>query len=218
MQVADHPLLDSLSALSDPTRCRLLLVLDRQELTVSELCSVLQLPQSTVSRHLKLLADASWARRGATHQPLLQARAGKRRRRPAVLVAALREAGGLPSGRGAGSAPSRARPGGARPARWCSSQRPRAMGRLGAELFGRVFICWRSSASSRPTRGRRSRVRHGPAARRRRAVRRAGGRGGRVGGMLAAARARPRQMPDVDLRRGRSKRCRSTTARSTPRP
>jgi ArsR family transcriptional regulator len=38
----------------------MLLVLERNELTVSELCAVLQLPQSTVSRHLKTLADAGW--------------------------------------------------------------------------------------------------------------------------------------------------------------
>jgi ubiquinone/menaquinone biosynthesis C-methylase UbiE/DNA-binding transcriptional ArsR family regulator len=50
-------LLDSLTALSDPTRCRMLLLLEEQELTVSEICSVLQLPQSTVSRHLKTLVD-----------------------------------------------------------------------------------------------------------------------------------------------------------------
>ncbi|MFN9352088.1 MAG: ArsR/SmtB family transcription factor [Gemmatimonadota bacterium] len=49
-----------LAALGDPTRVRLLLVLDRHELTVGELCSVLQLPQSTVSRHLKVLADDGW--------------------------------------------------------------------------------------------------------------------------------------------------------------
>ena len=54
------PLLDSLSALADSTRCRMLWLLDRQELTVTELCAVLQLPQSTVSRHLKTLADADW--------------------------------------------------------------------------------------------------------------------------------------------------------------
>jgi len=54
------PILDQLSALADPTRSRLLRVLDGQELTVSELCSVLQLPQSTVSRHLKVLADGEW--------------------------------------------------------------------------------------------------------------------------------------------------------------
>ena len=37
-----------------------MLLLDRHELTVGELCSILQLPQSTVSRHLKLLADDGW--------------------------------------------------------------------------------------------------------------------------------------------------------------
>src|SRR6185312_2964845 len=51
---------DHLTALSDATRSRLLLVLDRHELTVSELCAVLQLPQSTVSRHLKVLGDERW--------------------------------------------------------------------------------------------------------------------------------------------------------------
>lgn len=49
-----------LQALADNTRNRLLLVLERQELTVSELCDVLQLPQSTVSRHLRILADDGW--------------------------------------------------------------------------------------------------------------------------------------------------------------
>jgi ArsR family transcriptional regulator len=38
----------------------MLRLLDRHELTVSELCAVLQLPQSTVSRHLKTLGDAEW--------------------------------------------------------------------------------------------------------------------------------------------------------------
>ncbi len=38
----------------------MLLPLERHELTVNELCSVLQLPQSTVSRHLKTLADDGW--------------------------------------------------------------------------------------------------------------------------------------------------------------
>lgn len=51
-------LLDAFSALADATRGRMLLLLERQELTVSELCVVLQLPQSTVSRHLKQLAAA----------------------------------------------------------------------------------------------------------------------------------------------------------------
>lgn len=48
---------DRLSALADPIRGRLLLVLERQELTVREVQAALQLPQSTVSRHLKVLAD-----------------------------------------------------------------------------------------------------------------------------------------------------------------
>ncbi len=55
-----RPFFDRLSALADPTRSRLLLLLDRHDLTVGELCSALQLPQSTVSRHLKTLADEGW--------------------------------------------------------------------------------------------------------------------------------------------------------------
>ena len=51
---------DQLSTLSDPTRSRLLHVLQGRELTVTELCSVLQVPQSTVSRHLKILSDDGW--------------------------------------------------------------------------------------------------------------------------------------------------------------
>jgi len=53
-------ILDHMSALSDPTRCRMLLLLEKHELTVTELCSVLQMPQSSVSRHLKTLADDDW--------------------------------------------------------------------------------------------------------------------------------------------------------------
>jgi ubiquinone/menaquinone biosynthesis C-methylase UbiE len=51
---------DHLASLADTTRSRILLLLDRHELTVSELCTIMQLPQSTVSRHLKALADAGW--------------------------------------------------------------------------------------------------------------------------------------------------------------
>ena len=61
METAEKPLiLEHLSVLSDATRCRLLLAVGRHELTVSELCQVLQLPQSTVSRHLKILASGGW--------------------------------------------------------------------------------------------------------------------------------------------------------------
>ena len=56
-----HPvLLDHLASLADTTRSRMLLVLDRRQLTVGEICAVMQLPQSTVSRHLKTLADGGW--------------------------------------------------------------------------------------------------------------------------------------------------------------
>jgi ArsR family transcriptional regulator len=54
------PLFERMTALADSTRSRLLLLLERHELTVNEIRSVLQLPQSTVSRHLKALADHDW--------------------------------------------------------------------------------------------------------------------------------------------------------------
>ena len=53
-------ILDHLSALADTTRSRILLLLERRELSVSEICAVTQLPQSTISRHLKALADSGW--------------------------------------------------------------------------------------------------------------------------------------------------------------
>lgn len=57
-----------LATLADATRVRLLRLLERRELAVSDLCAVVQLPQSTVSRHLKVLADEAWliSRRQAT--------------------------------------------------------------------------------------------------------------------------------------------------------
>jgi len=58
--VARTPILDHLTALADTTRNRILLLLEPQELTVSELCTIMQLPQSTVSRHLKALVDSGW--------------------------------------------------------------------------------------------------------------------------------------------------------------
>ena len=53
-------LLSWMGGLADPTRLRLLHLLDRQELGVAGLCAVLKLPQSTVSRHLKLLSGDGW--------------------------------------------------------------------------------------------------------------------------------------------------------------
>lgn len=61
-------LLARLASLADDTRLRLLRLLQGHELGVAELCDVLQLPQSTVSRHLKVLADGGWvqSRRNGT--------------------------------------------------------------------------------------------------------------------------------------------------------
>jgi ubiquinone/menaquinone biosynthesis C-methylase UbiE/DNA-binding MarR family transcriptional regulator len=57
-----NALLGRMASLADATRLRLLRLLERHELGVVELCDVLQLPQSTVSRHLKVLGDQGWAR------------------------------------------------------------------------------------------------------------------------------------------------------------
>lgn len=51
---------DLLGDLADPVRVRLLRLLTREELAVGEIAKVVQMPQSTVSRHLKVLADGSW--------------------------------------------------------------------------------------------------------------------------------------------------------------
>ncbi len=80
-----NTVLEHMSALADPTRCRMLLLLEKHELTVSELCAVLQMPQSSVSRHLKTLADDDWVSVAPRrHEPVLQ-HAGRRPRsaRPA---------------------------------------------------------------------------------------------------------------------------------------
>src|SRR5688500_3282697 len=83
-------ILDHMSALADPTRCRMLLLLEKHELTVSELCAVLQMPQSSVSRHLKTLADDSWvtSRRDGTSRfytmPLDDLDSGARRLWPLI--------------------------------------------------------------------------------------------------------------------------------------
>lgn len=54
------PLVGRLAALGDMARLRLLRLLDREELSVGEVARALQLPQSTVSRHLKLLLEADF--------------------------------------------------------------------------------------------------------------------------------------------------------------
>lgn len=49
---------EGLRAVGEPTRLRLIALLSRAELTVSELTSILKQSQPRVSRHLKLLADS----------------------------------------------------------------------------------------------------------------------------------------------------------------
>ena len=55
---------EMLADLSDGVRLRILGLL-KEELSVGEVAKVLQLPQSTVSRHLKVLAEGGWLRRRA---------------------------------------------------------------------------------------------------------------------------------------------------------
>jgi len=55
-----HAVVELLSQLGDPIRLRMLRVLEREELAVGELVRVLQIPQSSGSRHLKVLLDGEW--------------------------------------------------------------------------------------------------------------------------------------------------------------
>jgi ubiquinone/menaquinone biosynthesis C-methylase UbiE len=54
------PLVSRLGSLADPARLRLLALLDGEELGVGELAEIVQMPQSSVSRHLKALAETGW--------------------------------------------------------------------------------------------------------------------------------------------------------------
>jgi len=54
---------DRLKTLAQPLRVRLLRVLELEELGVGELAKVVQLPQSTVSRHLEVLHADGWVQR-----------------------------------------------------------------------------------------------------------------------------------------------------------
>lgn len=56
---------DRLAALGEVLRLRLIAALESAELSVGEVARVLQLPQSTISRHLKALAEAGWVVRRA---------------------------------------------------------------------------------------------------------------------------------------------------------
>ncbi len=54
---------DRLGMLSESTRARILRVLERGELGVGEVAQVMRLPQSTVSRHLKVLLQGGWVQK-----------------------------------------------------------------------------------------------------------------------------------------------------------
>lgn len=60
MEAAAPAMLSWMTSLADATRARTLRLVERHELTVADLCAILQAPQSTVSRHLKVLADEGW--------------------------------------------------------------------------------------------------------------------------------------------------------------
>ena len=94
-------MLDHMAALADPLRCRMLLVLERHELTVSELCCRAaaaavhgQPPSEDAGRRVWV------AREARRHEPLLQhvARRSRRRRAPALAVDS--RTGGLDDQRG----------------------------------------------------------------------------------------------------------------------
>ncbi|MCA9304314.1 MAG: ArsR family transcriptional regulator [Phycisphaerales bacterium] len=57
---SQSPVVELLGQLGDPIRLRMLRVLEREELAVGELVRVLQIPQSSGSRHLKVLLDGEW--------------------------------------------------------------------------------------------------------------------------------------------------------------
>ncbi|WP_316896662.1 metalloregulator ArsR/SmtB family transcription factor [Pseudodesulfovibrio indicus] len=49
-----------LKGLGDPTRLRVIRLLDHGELCVCDLMTALDMPQSTVSRHMSFLRNAGW--------------------------------------------------------------------------------------------------------------------------------------------------------------
>ena len=200
------PILDHMTALSDPTRCRMLLLLEKHELTVSELCAVLQMPQSSVSRHLKTLADDDWvaSRRDGTSRfysmPVDDLDSGAKRLWPLI-----REQ--VASTTGAGQDERRLR--GVLTRRRAKSQEffATAAGgwdRLRGELFGDEFFLWAVLGLIDPDAGRRRpRLRHGTADGNSGAVRAARDSGGRFD-RHARRRARSGSAvrTNVELRQG----------------
>ena len=183
---------------------------------------VLQLPQSTVSRHLKLLADDGW----------LVARGEGTSRFYKMVAEPARRADARPLD--ASCAPrSPALVGASQDARRAESvlakRRDKAQvfflnsaGRLGQDARRDDRRAHRPSRAARSARrelgGRRPRMRRGSHQRGARAVRRTRDRGRRIRpDARRRARRGSRRTPTSSFAPGRSKRCRSTTTRSMPR-
>lgn len=62
MSPASRPTLDLLTALAEPTRLRIVNCLQAAPLFVSDLQALLDIPQPTVSRHLRVLRDEGLVR------------------------------------------------------------------------------------------------------------------------------------------------------------
>ncbi|MFG0245545.1 MAG: ArsR/SmtB family transcription factor [Phycisphaerales bacterium JB052] len=58
--ISSQDTVDLLTQLGDGVRLRMLRVLEQHELSVGELVKVLQIPQSSGSRHLRVLSDGGW--------------------------------------------------------------------------------------------------------------------------------------------------------------
>lgn len=71
----------TLGGVADTARIRLMRLVAARELGVSDLCEAVQLPQSTVSRHLKILSEEGWIahrREGTSHLYKMEAQVGVR--------------------------------------------------------------------------------------------------------------------------------------------
>jgi ubiquinone/menaquinone biosynthesis C-methylase UbiE len=78
------PLADLFQAVSDPTRLRILALLERMELSVGELAQLLEQSQPRVSRHVRILADAGILDRRKEGSWVFLALAGPARTGPLV--------------------------------------------------------------------------------------------------------------------------------------
>ena len=222
MAAPQTTVLDRLSVLAEPTRSRILLLLDRHELTVGELCTVLQLPQSTVSRHLKLLADDGWlvARGEGTTRFYKMVLEPARRGDPRPVVRRPRAS----SSNAAVAAQDARRAEGVLAKRrdkaqifFCNSAD--AWDKMRTEMIGaRTDLLALLDLLDDDVGGRRPRLRRRPHLRSARAVRRSRHRRRRIRPDARRREDAPRERTRTSsCAPARSKRCRSTTRRSTPR-